>query len=75
MPERERYQQRALPLEQPSTAPSLLRKEESPLPSPDPLLEEYVFELQERDRLGLPEISRAEFREILLWRDGKEPRP
>jgi len=41
-------------------------------PAADPVLEEYVFELTQRDRLDLPEISLTEFRDILLWRDGRE---
>ncbi len=72
MPEREHYHQPALPLESPPSQPSLRSKEAPPSRTPDPIREEFVFELTQRARLDLPEISLPEFRAILLWRDGKE---
>ncbi len=70
MPERESYHRPVLPLENPTSPPSILRMEESP--AVDPVLEEYLFELSERQLLDLPAISLTEFRDILLWRAGKE---
>jgi len=72
MPERERYHQPALHMDNPTPQPSLRSKEESSLHAPDLILEEFAFELTQRARLELPEISSPAFRAIFLWRDGRE---
>lgn len=41
-------------------------------PLADDFTQEYVFELATRERLGLPEVSPSEFRQIRNWRDGIE---
>ncbi len=41
-------------------------------PLPDDFTREYTFELAARERLGLPELSPSEFRQIRNWRDGIE---
>lgn len=41
-------------------------------PIPSDFDQEYAFERATRERLGLPELSPAEFRQIRSWRDGIE---
>jgi hypothetical protein len=41
-------------------------------PLPSDFAREYTFELATRERLGLPELSPTEFRQIRNWRDGIE---
>jgi len=37
---------------------------------PDDVWDEYRFECETRDRLHLPDVSRAEFRDLRDWTDG-----
>ncbi len=41
-------------------------------PMPSDFDQEYAFERANRERLGLPDLSPTEFRQIRNWRDGIE---
>ncbi len=88
MKEHEHYQQTPLSFDRPPNEIPLPQPSDehsptgTPLPSvavtgagapmPSDFDQEYAFELANRERLGLPEISPAEFRQIRNWRDGIE---
>lgn len=72
MKEHEHYQQPSYE-HSPSSTPlpsSAVVGAGAPLPSD--FTQVYAFELANRERLGLPELSPSEFRQIRNWRDGIE---
>ncbi len=86
MTEHEHYQQPPLALDPQSGEITLPKPSYERAPSDKPVpsfavtgagaplvgdfTQEYAFELATRERLGLPELSPSEFRQIRNWRDG-----